>query len=126
MVQPDVARYPLEHLRQLVVGRSLHGGVHGLPVLCPRPVGRIELVLNIEQPYASRAPYQDDGHLDQEIRLDPDGEVAARMIPAIARLVRMTAAICLRLEPGVGIRCTIRNERMGPSPNMMIGWRNNR
>ena len=72
MVQPDIAGYPLQDLRQLVVGGPLQGRRHGLPLLGARPARRVELVLDVEQPDAACSAQQHDGHLDQQVGLDPD------------------------------------------------------
>jgi len=55
VVQADVAREELEHLRQLQVGAASQRRLGVAPALGALPVGVLELVLDVEQPDAGRA-----------------------------------------------------------------------
>ena len=50
----DVTGKPLENLRQLIKGTALQRGGGVIPLLFARPINAFELVLDVEQPEASR------------------------------------------------------------------------
>jgi len=73
VMKADVARSPLEQLRQLIIGSSLHGNPPRIPVVVPCPIYPFELVLVVEQPYAESCGQYQHRQLHQEVGLESDG-----------------------------------------------------
>src|SRR5579859_6995370 len=66
VMQPDVARGPLQQLRQVQVRAPLQGGGVVAPALVVLPVGRLELVLHVEEPDADHHGEDRGGQLDHQ------------------------------------------------------------
>lgn len=96
VVKADIAREPLEYLRQLVVGTALQRGERILPVGMVLPIGVLKLVLDVEHPHAGRGREQQQGQLDQQDGLEADGP-ACDHEQGEQRHVRQVNAVALAL-----------------------------
>lgn len=65
VMEADVAREPLQHFRQFVERTACHARLEEIPVLVALPIGRVEIMLDVEQPHARRAGDQQDGNFHQ-------------------------------------------------------------
>ena len=65
MMKPDVAGEPLQDSWQLIKGTALKRRCGVIPVLGPRPIGALELMLHVEQPQADGAGKRRYGELNQ-------------------------------------------------------------
>ena len=86
VVEADVAREPLQHLRQLVERTALERGRDVVPVARPFPVHAIELVLHVEEPDAGGAGHRHDHQLNEEVRLDPEDRAERGRHPGDAQV----------------------------------------
>src|SRR5690349_13165734 len=73
VVQTDVAGEPLQYFRQFVIRTALQCRPHRVPILLPRPVIFLKLMLDIEQPDADSASNTHHRDLDQQIGAPSDG-----------------------------------------------------
>ncbi len=67
VVEPDVAGEPLQDPGQLVERTALERRPGEIPLLAPRPIDAIELMLHIEQPDPGGTGHRRDDHLNQEV-----------------------------------------------------------
>src|SRR5689334_6009348 len=70
VMKTDVARYPLQQLRQLVIRSPFHSNPPGIPLIMARPVYPLELMLNVEQPESQRRSQNQNRKLGQKISLE--------------------------------------------------------
>jgi len=66
VVETDVAREPLYHLWQFIERTAVHARIEELPIRMAFPIGRVEIMLDIEQPDARTARDQQNGNLNQQ------------------------------------------------------------
>lgn len=67
MVEADVARKPLQHLRQLVERAAPQRGRRIVPMLAALPVNIFELMLHVEEPEAGRASDRQHDGLNEQV-----------------------------------------------------------
>lgn len=71
-VQADIAADPLQRLGQFVIRTSLQGRFYRIPLALPGPIDPLELMLHVEQPDTDSPGQEEDGHLDHQVRAQPD------------------------------------------------------
>src|SRR5512133_869519 len=74
MVKTNIACEPLQHFRQFIEGAAIHPGIEELPLLVAFPVGRLEIMLNVEKPDTRPTGKQQDGDFDQQESLPANFE----------------------------------------------------
>src|SRR5688500_11417006 len=72
VMKADVARQPLQHLRQLVVGAAAQCGRRVVPVVAAFPINAIELMLHVEQPESDAAGDRHRDRLHEQIGHDTE------------------------------------------------------
>lgn len=72
VMEPDVARKPLQQSWQAIERRALQCSLHWIPRNMARPVNPLELMLDVKQPNAASAGDNKYGKLDQQIGLPSD------------------------------------------------------
>jgi len=72
VMETDVTREPLQDLGELVEGAAIHTGLEELPILVAFPIGRLKVMLYVEQPHARAASHEQNGDLNQQICLPAD------------------------------------------------------
>ncbi len=72
VMKTDVPTEPLQDERQLVKGAALQTSLHKFPAFVVVPVGRVKIVLDVEQPDPDRTTDHEDRQLHHEISLPPD------------------------------------------------------
>src|ERR1043166_4100345 len=72
MMEADIPRKPLQHLRQFVEGTSLQGRRRVIPFLASLPIHPFKLMLNVEQPDACGTSHRGDDQLNQQVGLDSE------------------------------------------------------
>ncbi len=73
VMKSDVARDPLQNRGKLVIRAPLHRGFHIAPFFFVLKVGILELMLDIEQPDAQQAGYEENRPLNHDECLPADG-----------------------------------------------------
>lgn len=66
MVHSDICREPSEHPWQIIVRAAMQRRFMEAPAVVPRPVGPVELVLDVKEPDASRCAKEDNGQMDDD------------------------------------------------------------
>src|SRR6266581_7749429 len=74
VMEPDVAREPLQDPGQFVKGAPLEGRFREAPFLAPLPVHSFELMLHVEQPETHRPGDRHHGKLNQHVGFEADGQ----------------------------------------------------
>ncbi len=72
MVETDIPGEPLQHFGELVERTAVHAGVEELPLRVAFPIGRVEIVLDVEEPDACSTRHQQDGNFNQQKRRPAD------------------------------------------------------
>ena len=66
VMKTDVPTKPLQDERELVKGTALQPGLHKLPAFVIIPVGRVEVVLDVEKPDPDGGTDPDNWQLDHQ------------------------------------------------------------
>lgn len=58
MMDANIGGHPSQYSRQIVVRTAKQGGFRVIPFVPAAPIGLLELMLNVEEPYADRGGQQ--------------------------------------------------------------------
>jgi hypothetical protein len=101
VMETDITSEPLQNLGKFVEGTTVHASFEELPILMAFPIGRLEIMLDVEQPHAGRACEEHQRQVDGEHGVpakEPDKHRGCEREREIAALSSMVERLQAELQ----------------------------